>query len=92
MDLQEWIKLYEPIIDGAGKIVSYDVVDDLEFIQQHDEENVWSEIWDFDSELPLLVPGCVLDENGGLQWIITKNPWSGDFSDLIVFLEGEDWN
>jgi hypothetical protein len=92
MELSEWISLYQPNKDSDGNLVSYDVVEDVSFIDEQDESFVWTEMWNSDSELPLLYPGCVPDDGGGLQWFVCKNPWSGDSMDLIVFLDSEDWN
>ena len=44
MDKEEWIKKYEPAVDQTGQLISYDAVDDLEFINEQDPNKVWFKI------------------------------------------------
>ena len=88
MDKNSWIQTYKPKLNVDGTLIQFDVIDDLEFVSGIANEFVWSEIWDFDSERPWLVSGCVLDENGGLSWYICEKPWEG--SDLILIEWEED--
>ena len=92
MELIDWVATYYPMSDPDGNLIYYDVVEDVSFIESLDECLVWTEIWNFDSELPLLYPGVIADENGGLRWFVCNKPWSGNSGDLIVFLEIEDWD
>lgn len=87
MDKQEWTIKYQPILDANGNLVSYDVVEDLDFIKSQDENLVWTEMWDFDSEQPYLVGGCVLDENGGIAWYLCRKPWSESDLDVVQWEE-----
>ena len=87
MDKDEWVARYNPLRDSSGEFVTYDVVEDLDFIQSQDEKKVWTEIWDFDSEQPFLVGGCVLDENGGISWYLCNEPWSEDDLDVVEWEE-----
>ena len=91
MDRNEWIEAYQPERDAQGNLIAYDVVEDIAFIERQDQSQIWTEVWNFDSELPLLVRGCVSDEDGGLRWFICKNPAVGEHEDLIVYLDTEDW-
>jgi len=88
MTKDAWIKTYSPKVNQDGSLAQFDVLEDLEFISGMANEYVWSEIWDFDSERPWLVSGCVLDENGGLSWYLYEEPWVG--SDLILIEWEED--
>ena len=88
MDRNSWIQTYKPKLNVDGTLIQFDVLEDLEFISGMANEYVWSEIWDFDSERPWLVSGCVLDENGGLSWYLCEEPWVG--SDLILIEWEED--
>jgi hypothetical protein len=82
------MQTYKPRFDLGGELIQFNVIDDLEFISGISNEFIWSEIWDFDSERPWLVSGCVLDENGGLSWYLCDEPWVG--SDLILIEWEED--
>jgi len=86
MNRDEWIAAYEPKTNGFGELIRYDVVEDIDFVTSQPESYVWTEIWDFDSERPWLVGGCVLDENGGLSWYVCNKPWSADQLDPV------EWN
>lgn len=88
MDKNSWVQTYKPKVNVDGTLIQFDVIDDLEFVSGIANEFVWSEIWDFDSERPWLVSGCVLDENGGLSWYICEKPWES--SDLILIEWEED--
>jgi hypothetical protein len=88
VDRNSWIQTYKPKLNVDGTLIQFDVIDDLEFVSGIANEFVWSEIWDFDSERPWLVSGCVLDENGGLSWYICEKPWES--SDLILIEWEED--
>ncbi len=87
LDKSEWIARYNPLRDSSGEFITYDVVEDLEFINGQDQENIWTEIWDFDSEKPFLVAGCVLDENGGILWYLCKEPWSEEDMNVVEWEE-----
>jgi hypothetical protein len=87
MDKAEWIEKYEPLVDQSGQLISFDVVDDLEFINQQDANKIWTEMWDFDSESPFLVAGCVLDENGGMAWYLCNQAWLEDDWDVVQWEE-----
>jgi hypothetical protein len=88
VDKNSWVQTYKPKVNVDGTLIQFDVIDDLEFVSGIANEFVWSEIWDFDSERPWLVSGCVLDENGGLSWYICEKPWES--SDLILIEWEED--
>lgn len=87
MDRTEWIATYEPLIDRSGNLISYDVVEDLEFIKSQNENLVWTEMWDFDSEQPYLFGGCILDEDGGITWYLCKKPWSESNVNIVEWTE-----
>lgn len=87
MDKKEWIETYKPKVDAEGNLITYDVVDDLDFIQSQDEKYVWSEIWDFDTDSPLLTSGLILDEDGASIWYLCEVPVP---EGLPVVLEWED--
>ena len=78
---------YEPLVDENGNPISYDVVEDLAFITDQNENLVWTEMWDFDSNQPYLVGGCVLDQNGGLAWYLCKKPWLESGLDVVQWGE-----
>ncbi|CAN2187794.1 hypothetical protein MCELANE86_00470 [Candidatus Nanopelagicaceae bacterium] len=78
MNKEIWVETYQPRTNPDGTFKHFDVVEDLDFISSIEDEYVWTEIWDFDSERPWLVSGCVLDENGGLSWYVCDKAWEGD--------------
>lgn len=75
MNKAEWVLEYNPKLDSNGNLIQFDVVDDIDFISSLDESLVWTEIWDFDSERPWLIPGCTQDEDGGISWYVCNKPW-----------------
>jgi hypothetical protein len=87
MDKSEWMTMYQPRMDSEGGLFQFDVVEDLSMILEIGDEYIWTEIWDFDSERPWLISGCVLDENGGLSWYVCDKPWTGDQSLLVEWEE-----
>jgi hypothetical protein len=87
MNKADWIMKYRPLVNKSGELISYDVVEDLEFIGQQDSNKVWTEMWDFDSETPFLVAGCVLDEDGGLAWYLCNLAWVEDDWDVVQWVE-----
>ena len=87
MNKNDWIEIYQPILNVNGEPIQFDVLEDLEEISNIPEEFIWSEIWDFDSERPWLVSGQVLDENGGLSWYQCEVPWVGSEQILIEWEE-----
>jgi hypothetical protein len=74
MDKQQWIDTYKPKQNQAGELIAFDVVKDLDFIKSQDERFVWSEIWDYDSDSPLLASGLTLDEDGAGVWYVCEVP------------------
>ena len=87
MKKEEWIQKYEPHRDASGNVVIYDIIENLDFIQSQKEENIWTEIFDFDSDQSILVGGVILDEDGGLTFYVCDKPWSKGEIDIVEWDE-----
>jgi hypothetical protein len=73
----QWRKKYRPTINPSNGYDSYSPGEE-EIVLKNPVQNIWTEIWDWEEEAPLLASGFFTEEQGAISWYICEVPWEGD--------------
>lgn len=83
----EWRAKYRPSINPSNGYDCY-MPGDEEKVLKNPEVNIWTEIWDWDENSPLMASGFLTEEQGAISWYVCEVPWEGD--DQLFAEKSED--
>jgi hypothetical protein len=73
----QWRKKYRPKLNPADGMDCYTPGEE-EIVLEFEDSYIWSEIWDWDAQTPLMVSGFVSEEDGAISWYVCEIPWQGE--------------
>lgn len=74
---EEWRAKYRPKTSLPNGYNNYSPGEE-ETVLKNPVQNIWSEIWDWDNETPLMASGFFTEEQGAISWYICEVPWEGE--------------
>jgi hypothetical protein len=84
---EEWRAKYRPIVKLPNGYDCYSPGEE-EIVLKNPAQSIWTEIWDWDEETPLMASGFFTEEQGAISWYICTVPWEGE--DQILAEKAED--
>ena len=67
----EWRQKYKPTVNPTDGSDCY-VPGEEEIVLTYEEQFIWTEIWDWDANTPLMVSGFLSEEEGAISWYICE--------------------
>ena len=73
----EWRAKYRPKMNPSDGSDCY-APGEEDVVLENPEVNIWTEIWDWDENTPLMTSGFITEDQGAISWYICEIPWEGD--------------
>ena len=83
----EWRSKFRPTQNPANGYDCYTPGEE-EVVLKFPNEKIWTELWDWDEETPLLASGFFTEDQGAISWYVCEVPWEG--SEQLLAEKAED--
>jgi hypothetical protein len=83
----EWRKKFRPKLNPTTGFDCYTPGEE-DIVLENDDTFIWTEAWDWDSNIPYMSSGFMTEEDGAISWYVCEIPWEGDV--LLIAEKSED--